>query len=373
MDPRVDRLAQILVEYSCEVKPGDHVAIYASNDAEPLVRAVYRRILRAGGIPYALMGYGVYFSYGGFDDIFFKEASDEQLQHVFRTDQLVLREFQAMIAIRSQTNTRLLSGIDAKRQQLRNQAYAELHKAYLARGASRELKWVVTLFPNDAQAQEAEMDRQSYEDFVYAACHADQEEAVATWGEVDRQQARLVDWLKGKKQVEVKGPTVDLRLSIEGRTFNNANGKFNMPDGEVYTGPVEDSVEGWIRFTYPAVRYGAEVEGVELTFEGGRVINSAATKNHEFLEKMLDTDEGSRRLGEFAIGTNHQIDRFTKNILFDEKLGGTIHLAIGSGYPETGSVNESGIHWDMICDMGPDGEIVVDGDLFYRGGQFLID
>jgi aminopeptidase len=373
MDPRVDRLAQILVEYSCEVGPGDHVAIYASHDAEPLVRALYRRILRAGGLPYPFQGYGVYFSYGGYDDIFFSEASDEQLKHVFRTDNMVLREFQAMIVIRSQTNTRLLSGVDAKRQQLRNQAYSELHKTYLARGAVRELKWVVTLFPNDAQAQEAEMDRQSYADFVYAACHADQAAAVASWQEVDRQQARLVDWLKGKKQVHVEGPTVDLRLSIDGRTFLNANGKVNMPDGEVYTGPVEDSVEGWIGFTYPAVRYGAEVEGVELTFERGRVVQAAASKNQEFLEKMLDTDEGSRRLGEFAVGTNHQIDRFTKNILFDEKLGGTIHLAIGSGYPETGSVNESAIHWDMICDMGPEGTITIDDELFYRGGQFLID
>ena len=185
-------------------------------------------------------------------------------------------------------------------------------------------------------------------------------------------QQKLVDWLKGKKSVEVSGPNVDLRLSIEGRTFINSDGKHNMPSGEIFTGPVEDSVEGWVRFSYPSVTAGREVEGIELTFEKGRVVKASAEKNEEFLIQMLDADEGARALGEFAIGTNNMIDRFIKNILFDEKIGGTIHMAIGAGYPETGSQNQSAVHWDMIADMRDGGEIKVDGELFYRAGEFMI-
>jgi aminopeptidase len=195
---------------------------------------------------------------------------------------------------------------------------------------------------------------------------------VARWQAIHKMQQKLVDWLKGKKTLEVNGPNVELKLSIEGRTFINSDGTHNMPSGEIFTGPVEDSVEGWVHFTYPAVTQGREVEGIELTFEKGRVVKATAEKNEEFLLSQLDADEGARTLGEFAIGTNHGIDRFVKNILFDEKIGGTIHMAVGAGYPETGSQNESAIHWDMICDMRDGGEITADGELFYHAGEFTI-
>lgn len=212
-----------------------------------------------------------------------------------------------------------------------------------------------------------------FEDFVYSTTYSDRPDPIAAWTKIHDEQQRLVDWLAGKDSVEVKGPNIELSLSIKDRTFINSDGAFNMPSGEIYTGPVEDSVNGWVDFTYPAVLEGREVEGIHLEFEGGRVTNASARKNGEFLLKMLDLDPGARFLGEWAIGTNERIKTFTKNILFDEKIGGTIHMALGAGYPQTGSKNKSAIHWDMICDMREGGEIVVDGQNFYDSGNFLID
>jgi aminopeptidase len=252
-------------------------------------------------------------------------------------------------------------------------AYSDLRKIYFDRGSKGELDWTVTMYPTDAYAQDADMSQQEFADFVYGACYADQEDPVALWQAIHERQQKLVDWLAGKKEIKVKGSNIDLKLSIDGRQFINSDGTANMPSGEIFTGPVEDSVQGWVRFSYPAVTRGVEVDGVELTFDKGKVVEAKATKNHDYLIQMLDLDEGARYLGEWAIGTNDRIDRFIKNILFDEKLGGTIHMAVGAGYPETGSVNDSAIHWDMICDMGDDGEIWVDDELFYRGGKFLIE
>ena len=216
------------------------------------------------------------------------------------------------------------------------------------------------------------MSLSEYEDFVYAATFADQPDPVACWRNIYTTQQRLVEWLKGKRQVIVRGPNIDLTLSIEGRTFVNSDGKHNMPSGEIFTGPVEESVNGWVKFTYPAIRQGREVEGVELEFKDGKVVAARARKNEDYLLSQLDSDAGARYLGEFAIGTNMGIQRFTRSILFDEKIGGTLHMAVGAGYPETGSKNQSSVHWDFICDMRTDSQILVDGDLFYRNGEFQI-
>jgi aminopeptidase len=231
-----------------------------------------------------------------------------------------------------------------------------------------------TLFPTAAYAMEAEMGLNEYEDFVFRACHADDNtiDPVAYWQGVEREQERIIGRVAGHDRVQVRGPNADLTLSIKGRIFKNASGQQNLPDGEIYTGPVEDSVNGWVRYTYPAVYQGRAVEGIELTFENGRVVKASARKNEEFLLRMLDTDAGARYLGEFAIGTNFEIDRFTRNILFDEKIGGSFHMALGAGYPETGSVNKSIIHWDMICDLRSEAEIRVDGEALYRNGKFLV-
>lgn len=365
-DPRVANLARVLVHYSTKVQPGDHVAIQGMPAAAPLLREVYREVLRAGGYPYPFVGLE------GAMSIFFDEAGDDQLQHVSRIDRMVRGEFEAYIGVGSATNTRELSHVDPAKQSLRAKAYTEVMKTSMKRGASGEFKWCGTLYPTNAFAQDAEMSLEDFEDYVYGATYADAEDAVAEWRAIHDRQQRLVDWLAGKKHVEVKGPHVDMTLSIEGRTFINSDGTHNMPSGEIFTGPVEDSVNGWVRFTYPAVTAGREVDGIELRFEDGRVVEASAEKNEDFLLSQLDTDPGARYLGEWAIGTNDKINRFIKNILFDEKIGGTIHMAVGAGYPETGSKNESGIHWDMICDMRDGGEIIVDGERFYESGRFLV-
>ena len=211
-----------------------------------------------------------------------------------------------------------------------------------------------------------------YENFVYSATFADQPDPVACWRGVHDTQQRLVDWLKGKKQMVARGPNIDMTVSIDGRTFINSDGRRNMPSGEIFTGPVEDSASGWVKFSYPAIRGGQAVEGVEFEFEAGKVVQARASKNEAYLLSQLDSDAGARFLGEFAVGTNYGIQRFTKSILYDEKIGGTLHMALGAGYPETGSVNQSSIHWDFICDMRQDSEILVDGELFYKNGQFQI-
>jgi aminopeptidase len=231
---------------------------------------------------------------------------------------------------------------------------------------------VGTLYPTNAFAQEADMSLSDFEDFVFGACHVDKDDPVSEWLKVSKEQQRLVNWLKGKSQVKVKGPSVDLNLSITGRSFINSDGKRNMPSGEIFTGPVEESVNGWVRFSYPTIVAGREIAGIELRFEDGKVTEASADKNEEFLLSALDSDGGARYLGEFAVGTNYGIDRFTKNILYDEKIGGTIHMALGAGYPETGSKNKSALHWDMICEMRDGGQIWVDDELFYDAGQFKV-
>ena len=211
-----------------------------------------------------------------------------------------------------------------------------------------------------------------YEDFVYGACMVNLDDPVAYWLDRKQEQQRLIDWLKGHDQLQVKGENIDLTLSVKGRNFINADGTKNFPDGEIFTSPIEDSVNGWVRFTYPAIYGGREVDGVELQFENGKVVHASAKKGEDYLISVLDTDEGALYLGEFAIGTNTGIQQFTRNILFDEKIGGTVHMALGGGFPEVGGKNESAVHWDMICDMRSGGQIIVDGALFYENGQFRV-
>jgi aminopeptidase len=352
------------------MKPGNLVYICGvlfSLEGMPLFREVYREALKAGGHPYvSLMGEE------SLKYIFFSEASEAQLNHVDPIVDYETRNYDCEIIICGSSNTRYLSGIAPERQSKYAKTYAELTKIWLQRSANKELRWVYSLFPTSGVAQDAEMSLEEFEDFVFRATYADSEDSVVAWQKVHDDQQRLVDYLKGKSDVTVKGPNVDLSLSIEGRTFLNADGTVNMPDGEIFTGPVEDSVNGWIRFSYPAIRQGREVDGVELHFENGKVVKAKAEKNEEFLQTMLKTDEGASFIGEFAFGTNKNIDRFIKNILFDEKIGGTIHMALGLGFPETGSKNESAIHWDMICDMRDGGQVFVDDELFYESGEFKI-
>lgn len=365
-DPRIENLASILVDYSIGVKPGNWVVIGGNIVALPLIKEVTRRVLQAGG------NYSLMLSDDEITEIRFRESSDEQLRWISPIEQLTVEKVDAYINLYAPSNTRAMSGVDPVKQRTFGVARQEIRRVHMQRSADKSLKWVVTQFPCPALAQDADMGLEDFEKFVYAATYADQPDPVRCWQEVHDRQEKLVKWLEGKQAVHVRGPNADIRLSIEGRKFLNADGKVNMPDGEIFTGPVEESANGWVRFTYPAIAGGREVEGVELKFEDGKVVQASAKKNQEFLLSQLDSDRGARYLGEFAVGTNYGIQRFTKSLLYDEKIGGSIHMAVGAGYPETGSKNESCIHWDFICDMRDDSEILVDGELFYKNGEFQI-
>lgn len=366
-DERIAKLADLLVNYSVAVKPGDKVAIRGSTLAEPLMREVYKKVLQAGGFP--LLSPTLPWA----QEEFYRYASDEQLQYVHEPVKHLFSDYDVLISLMASGNTRNLSHVDPDKMVLAEKANEEVMKIYMERAAKGELRWTLTLFPTEAHAMDAEMSLTEYENFVYSACMPDADDPVGYWKKVSARQQKIVEWLKGKKQVHVIGKETDLHLSIEGRTFINCDCKENVPDGEIFTGPVEDSVEGHVYFSYPTIYAGREVNGVRLWFEKGRIVKATAEKNEEFLLKTLDTDEGARFLGEFAIGTNEGITGFTREILFDEKIGGSFHMAMGAGYPETGSKNVSAIHWDMICDLRDGGEIWVDGELLYKNGKFVLD
>lgn len=367
-DTRIQKFAQILVDHSTGVKQGDRVAVTSSTAAVPLVRELYAHILMRGAHPHFLL------DFPGQEEIFFEYADDDQINFVPLFHKMAFEEFDVLIKIRADENTRALAGVDPIRQASRQKTIFSLLQAQLSRGADKSLRWVSTLYPTNAYAMEAGMGLGEYEDFVYRAMHADEgtRNPIAHWQAVKTDQQRIIERIEGHDLVELRGPNVDLKLSIKGRTFNNACGEHNLPDGEIYTGPVENSATGWVNYTYPAMYQGRIVDGVKLKFNEGQVVEASASENEDFLLKMLETDAGARYIGEFAIGTNFEIDRFTKSILFDEKIGGTFHMALGAGYPETGSQNKSDIHWDMICDMRKDSEILVDGEVVYRNGEFLV-
>ena len=364
-DPRVTKLAQVLVNYSLELKPGEDFALQTSPLAEELSLAVYKEAVKAGAHVLTLN------SLPGAGEIFYKHASDAQLDYISPVIRLMVETFTASLQISASHNTRALSGVDPARQSRSRKAQAEISKIAMERAARKELKWCYTVYPTHASAQEADMSLSEYQDFVYGAGLLDLPDPVAAWKKEGERQRELIRWLEGKEQATIKGDNIDLQLSIKGRAFEEADGKSNFPDGEIFTSPVEQSVNGWVRFSYPAIYGGREVTGVELWFEDGKVVQEKATKGQELLTALLNTDEGARYLGEWGIGTNYGIQRFTKNMLFDEKMGGTIHFAVGAGFPEVGSQNESGIHWDMLCDMS-DSQVTIDGELFYRDGKFVL-
>ena len=366
-DLRVEKLANLLVNYSIAAKPGQKVAILGSTLAEPLIRAIYASVLNAGAHPTVLA------TLPGLDEIFYQHASEQQLQHVPPPFRLVVETYEGIIALMGAANTKSLSNVPAAKMALNQRATGETSRIFMQRHSAGEMRWVGTLFPTNAGAQDAEMGLCEFEDFVYGACLPDLEDPIGYWKRFSARQQRIVDWLKGKKRVHVVGPDTDLRLSIEGRPFINCDGKANMPDGEVFTSPVEGSVEGHVRYTYPAVYRGREVTNVRLRLEKGRVVEATADKGEDFLIQTLDVDAGARVPGEFAIGTNTGVTRFMRNTLFDEKIAGTFHMALGASIPISGGTNVSAVHWDMVCDLRQGGEIRVDGELLHKDGKFVID
>ena len=365
-DQRADALASVLVHHSCAVAKDDVCIIEAESAGEPLAIAVYEEVLRVGGLPI------VNLLMEGQSPAFFALASDEQLDWISPPARWAADEADCRIRIVADTNTRELSGIDPARQTRRQRATKVLMEKIMERSAAGEFRWSLTLFPTQAYAAEAEMSLRDYEDFYYRACFCDRPDPVAAWRKQSEEIRRLAEWMGGKEEVHIQGPGTDLRLNVSGRRFIPAEGKHNMPDGEFFTGPIEDSATGEVTFSYPAVYGGREVSDVKLRFDDGKVVDASAARNEDFLIETLDTDEGARRLGELGIGANYGIDRFTKEILLDEKIGGTVHLAVGMSYPETGGQNDSAVHWDMVCDLRQGGRITVDGKEFQVDGRFVV-
>jgi aminopeptidase len=331
-----------------------------------LILAVYQQVLERGAHPFLQVGLE------GAEELLYTYASDAQLDYVPPFMKDVIEQMDTNIRIWTDVNTKQFTNADAAKESRRAVAMRPFSDRLLERAARKELQWSVTLYPTQAFAQDAEMSLREFEDFVYNACLVHEPDPIKAWRKISKKQQRLVDWLNKTRQIHVVGPDTDLKLEVTGRKWENCDGHENFPDGEIFTGPIEESVNGHIRYTFPACDNGREVEDIRLQFKDGKVIKATAAKNEQFLLKMLETDEGARYVGEFAIGTNFGIQRFTKNTLFDEKIGGTIHLALGKGYLETGSKNKSAIHWDMVCDLRDGGEVRVDGTLFLKDGKILI-
>jgi aminopeptidase len=365
-DPRVTNLAKILVGYSTRVGEGETCIIEGSSAGEPLISAVYEQVLRAGGNPVVAM------SFEGQSATYFREASDAQLEWISPLSQWAADESDCRIAIGADTNTRQLSGVPPERQSRRQGATRGLMKKTMERAAKGEHRWVYTLYPTNAYASDAQMSLTEFEDFYFRACLADDGDPLGAWKRASEECHRLAEWAQDHEEIRITADGTDLTLGISGRRFIAADGEHNMPDGEFFTGPVEDSAEGEVTFHLPAVIGGREVSGVKLRFESGKVVDANAQQGEEFLIDMLDTDDGARRLGELGIGTNYGIDRGTRDVLLDEKIGGTVHLAVGASYPETGGVNESAVHTDLVCDLRKGGRIEVDGEVLQEDGKFAV-
>ncbi len=364
-DPRVERLAELLVGYSLGVQAGQLVRIDGSSEAAPLIVAAHRAALRRGAHAYAQV------SLDGIAELHVDRATEEQLTHVSQVERSEMERLDGLLTIWSESNTRSFTRAEPDRQGRYIAARRELSSIRGERMARGEMTWCGTLYPTEAHAQDAEMSLREYEDFVYRACHvADGDDPAVHWKSVAADLDARARELSSVRELRIVGPDTDLRLLVEGRTWLAAKGERNMPDGEVFTSPVEKGTEGTIRYALPAIFNGREVEDVRLRFEGGRVTAAEASHGGEYLNALLDMDGGSRILGEVAFGLNYEIDRFTRNILFDEKIGGTMHLALGSAFKSAGGENVSGLHWDMICDLRADGEVYADGELVWRAGAF---
>jgi aminopeptidase len=364
-DPRLAKLADVLVNYSVGVKKGRVVRLSGPTIAQPLIVELYRSIVKAGGNPLLRL------SIEELSEIFFKTASEEQLQYLSSLAKLEVETIDCSIGIWGEENTKSLTGCDPKRMAINSAARRPLSETFLRRAAEGKLHWTGTQFPCQASAQDADMSLAEYEDFVFAAGLLDKPDPVAAWKKVSERQQRLTDLLNGKSDYHVVAANgTEIRMSVAGHKWINCDGHENFPDGEVFTGPVIDSVNGTVNFSFPAVHGGREVQDVRIDFKDGKVVGASATKGEEFLISMLDMDAGSRFLGECAIGTNYNITRYTKNTLFDEKIGGTVHFALGAGYPETGNDNQSGLHWDMVVDLRQGGYIEIDGQKISVDGRF---
>lgn len=358
-DQRVENFAKLLVRYSIYAQKGETIGVEGPDTTAPLMSAVYEELLRAGAFPVIRM------SPVGLTELFMKHGQDVHFDQLPPFEMAYAKAVHGTIRVMGSANTRALSSTDPTRMARFARARKAVRKILLAK------KWSLTLFPTEAYAQDAEMSLREFEDFVYRANLLHLDDPVAAWQAEERKQKNLISKLRNADEVRIVGPGTDLKMSVKGRTFIPSVATHNVPSGEIFTGPVETSAEGYIRYDFPVCEGGREIDGIRLVFKKGLVVEATADKNQDYLRKMLDMDPGAKRLGELGIGTNYDIQRFIKNILFDEKIGGTVHLALGESYEETGGKNKSALHWDMIKDLRQDGALYVDGKLFQKNGKFV--
>lgn len=366
-NPIWEKYAKVLVDYSTDVQKGDLVIIRGESiHTKDLVKAVYKRVIERGGHPL------VRTSIGDMAELFIKNASDEQLDFIDPITKLEYEIVDKYISIGGPLNTKNMARTDMKKLARRSAATKQLSEKLLTRSANGEASWVIADVPTQALAQEAKMSLDEYSDFLFKACYLDLADPVAKLKELDEKQKAWANYLNGVKKLRITGEKTDITFGVEGRKWISCSGLNNYPDGEVFTSPVEDDINGEIYFDFPQIFRGNEAHGVHLVIENGKIIKATADKGEDFLHAMLAMDEGSHGIGEIAIGTNDRIQEVTGNILFDEKIGGSIHMAVGASYPETGGKNVSGLHWDMIKGMQNGGKIFADGELIYENGKFLI-
>lgn len=362
-----EKLAKLVVHYAVNVQQGDKVQIRGAANAEELLREIYRETIKAGG---HVIRTNIEFP--GLREIFFKHATEDQINYVDEIEFEFTKKVTKAIFVYSSYNTRALTNVDPKLITMQLAAQKELSEIFAKRAAAGELDWNLCPFPNLSMAQEASMGIEEYKEFIYKALALDRPDPVEHWKKMEAEHDAIIKILDKGKEFRIIGEDTDLTLGIAGRKWINCCGHLNLPDGEVFTAPIEDAVNGTIRFTYPGIYLGREVENIWLKFKDGQVIDFDAAKGKDVLEKVLEL-ENAKILGELAVGTNYGIQKFTKNMLFDEKLGGTVHLALGSGYPESGSKNVSPIHWDILKDMkSKDSKILLDGEEIYKAGKWLI-
>jgi aminopeptidase len=367
IDPRYERLAELVLDHSLELKPRHVLRIEADAVAAPLILPLHREAIKRGAHAYTAL------DLSALAELLVAYGSDEQLSFVSPIELREMDAIDAVITVWCEPNTRSFSRADTERRQQQLAAARQVAIRRRDRVSRGEMRWCGTLSPSDAHAQDAGMSLGDYEDFVFRACHVLDDDPVGHWRRVGEQLQARAGELGSVRELRIVGEDTDLAVAVEGRTWAAACGLHNIPDGEVYTSPVETGVNGTIRFGFPAVYAGREVDDVRLSFEDGRVVAAEAAGGEAYLRALLDMDEGARGVGEIAFGLNYEIDRFTRNILFDEKIGGTMHLALGMGFQDLGGRNRSALHLDLICDLRREGEVYADGELVWRSGAFLAD
>ena len=350
--PPIDPVAfaALICDWCIEAREGDQVLIGLTPPSLPLVTGLHRTLLERGAWPLIRLAPSVL----AYD--FYRHAKEQHLDSFAPLELAEVQAADAYVGIDAPVNTQALAGIDPALIARAARARSPLQEARL------KTRWCGTLWPTPALAQQARMNEREYASFVRRAMFLDRPDPVAAWRELSARQAGLVASLQAAREIRIEAAGTDLRLRVDGRTWINSDGRHNMPSGEVFTGPIEDSANGTIRFTVPSSPRGVSVEDVELTFEDGRVTRAAAERGQDYLDAALATDPGARFLGELGIGTNSGIDRSTGSVLLDEKMAGTVHLALGRSYKETGGRNESALHWDLICDLRGGGRLSADGE-----------